>query len=405
MSVHVDAPWLHDPAAAAVLDALEGAGGAGCARFVGGCVRDALLGRAGADVDVATFLRPETVMRALQNAGLKAVPTGLDHGTVTAVSAGRPFEVTTLRRDVSTDGRRAVVAFTDDWTEDAARRDFRLNALYADREGAVFDPTGRGVEDALNGRVVFVGEAERRIVEDHLRILRFYRFHAWYGRGSPDPEGQAACAHHAEGVRRLSAERVSHELLRLLAAPDPMVSLMAMHEAGVLARVLPRADLAAVGALVPISDDPLLRLSALLPSDPVAAGAEARRLRLPRSAWGRLEAAAPRLNLTGMDAPTARAVIHTLGAQAARDRATKAAAENPAHRRQADLVRDVADRWTPPPLPVGGHDVAKLGVPAGPETGAILQAFEREWVAADFPDEDPGPRLRRIIAARHGPGR
>lgn len=406
MTARVEAPWLSAPETAAVLDALEAVGGAGCVKFVGGCVRDALVGRAGSDVDLATLLRPEQVVEALGAAGLKAVPTGIDHGTVTAVSGGRPHEVTTLRRDVSTDGRRAVVAFTDDWREDAARRDFRLNALYADRTGEVFDPTGAGVEDALAGRVIFVGEPAARILEDHLRILRFYRFHAWYGRGAPDAEGQAACAAGAEGVARLSVERVSHELMRLLAAPDPVPALLAMHEAGVLSRVLPTAsDPIGLKALVPLSADPLLRLSALLPGDPIVAGAEARRLRLPKGAWSRLEAAAPPLDPAGMDARSARALVHAEGGQAAQDRALKALAADPGLADEAGVVLEVARTWTPPRLPVGGQDVARLGVAAGPETGAVLKAFEREWVEADFPEEDPEPRLRRIIAERRVPAR
>ena len=180
-------PWMTAPATAAVLDALEALGGAGCARFVGGCVRNTLLAHEVSDLDIATVLTPQQVVQALKAAGLKAVPTGLDHGTVTAVAEGRPFEITTLRRDVETDGRRAVVAFTDDWGQDAARRDFTLNAVYADRQGALLDPTGQGIADARAGRIVFVGEPATRIAEDHLRILRFFRFQAWYGRARPIP--------------------------------------------------------------------------------------------------------------------------------------------------------------------------------------------------------------------------
>ena len=182
-------PWLESQATQAVMRALEAAGGAGCARFVGGCVRNSLLGQPVDDIDIATRLRPEQTMAALKAAGLKAVPTGVEHGTVTGVSERRPYEITTLRRDVETDGRRAVVAFTEDWAEDAARRDFTLNALYADGEGRVFDPMGQGLSDLEARRIVFVGDAETRIREDYLRILRFFRFHAWYGRGEPDADG------------------------------------------------------------------------------------------------------------------------------------------------------------------------------------------------------------------------
>ena len=202
-------PWLESQATRAVMAALEAAGGPGCVRFVGGCVRNSLLGQSVDDIDIATRLRPEETIAALKAAGLKAVPTGVEHGTVTGVSERRPYEITTLRRDVETDGRRAVVAFTEDWAEDAARRDFRLNALYADAAGTVFDPTGGGLDDAAAGRIVFVGEAETRIREDYLRILRFFRFYAWYGRGAPDAVGLAACATLKAGMGQLSADRVS----------------------------------------------------------------------------------------------------------------------------------------------------------------------------------------------------
>jgi poly(A) polymerase len=209
------------PPTQAVIHALEAAGGPGCARFVGGCVRDALLKRPIGDIDIATTLRPDAVTAALTAAGLKAAPTGIEHGTVTAISSGKPFEITTLRRDVETDGRRAVVAFTEDWAEDAARRDFRLNALYLQPDGTLNDPTGGGIADAHAGRIVFVGDAETRIREDYLRILRFFRFLAWFGRGEPDAAGLAACAALKDGARGLSGERVSKELLKLLAAYDP----------------------------------------------------------------------------------------------------------------------------------------------------------------------------------------
>ena len=186
-------PWMELSATRAVMEALESRGYAGCARFVGGCVRNSLLGQPIDDIDIATTLTPDQVTEALEGVGVKVVPTGVDHGTVTAVSEGRAYEITTLRRDVSTDGRRAVIAFTQNWEEDAVRRDFRLNALYADGEGRIFDPTGEGVADAKAGRIVFVGDAMTRIREDYLRILRFFRFQAWYGRGDPDPAALAAC--------------------------------------------------------------------------------------------------------------------------------------------------------------------------------------------------------------------
>ncbi len=388
------AAWLTDPAAGAVMAALAAAGGPEAARFVGGCVRDALLGRDVGDVDVATVLTPDQVVAALGQARLKAVPTGIAHGTVTAISGRRPFEITTLRRDVSTDGRRATVAFTDDWAEDARRRDFHLNALYADGAGILFDPTGRGVDDALAGRIVFVGEARRRIDEDHLRILRFFRFFAWYGRGEPDAEALAACADRVDGLGRLSAERVSHELLRLLAAPDPTRAVDAMAETGGLAAVLgPQADPGRLRALVLHTEDPVLRLSALLPADPVAAEARARALRLSNARVARLRAAAAPLALADRTARRARALAYAEGVEAVRDRALKADA--------VDLAAEIAD-WTPPRLPVGGREVMRLGVPPGPETGAVLAAFERGWIADDFDLDDVEGRLAAAVRAVRG---
>lgn len=397
----LDAPWLRDPATLAVVEALTAEGGGGSVRFVGGCVRDALLGRQGGDVDLATTLEPPRVIRALNTAGLKAVPTGVEHGTVTAVSAGRPFEVTTLRRDVATDGRRAVVAFTDDWAEDARRRDFRLNALYADREGNVLDPTGQGIDDALAGRIVFVGDPRRRIEEDHLRILRFFRFFAWFGRGAPDAEGLAACAAMAEGVDRLSAERVSSELIKLLGAPDPVAAVRAMTAAGVLKRVLDvEGDLDRLSAVQARSEDPLLRLSALWPDDPAFVAAAARRLRLPRSAWSRLESAAGPLPPGASDDRAARRLVHAIGGRAAADRALKSPDSG-----FAAVVLAVSRDWTPPRMPVGGRDVARLGVAAGPETGAVLRAFERSWIADDFPTQGAAERLVAAVRAVRGSAR
>ncbi|WP_269514328.1 CCA tRNA nucleotidyltransferase [Brevundimonas subvibrioides] len=392
--------WLTSSATMAVMDALEAAGGPDCARFVGGCIRNALVGRPVDDIDIATRLRPADAMAALQAAGLKVVPTGLAHGTVTAVSERQPYEITTLRRDVETDGRRAVVAFTDDWAEDAARRDFRLNALYADRSGTIFDPTGQGVEDALAGRVVFVGDPARRIEEDYLRILRFFRFYAWYGRAEADSHGLAACAAHAEGLTRLSAERVSKELLKLLAAPDPRPAVSAMRHAGVLARLIPAvASSAAFEAMVDLSDDPVLRLSSLLPDEPPVVVTAAQALRLSRVMEGRLgDAALGPLDLATPHA-TLRAFTYRLGRQAVLDRLMRGLAEAGGQGDRSALAA-VAD-WAVPRMPIGGRELARLGVEPGPETGLILKAFEDEWVAADFPATGHADRLSRLVAARH----
>lgn len=388
--------WLTDPGTVAVFDALEAAGGPDCARFVGGCIRNALVGRPVDDIDIATRLRPEQSMAALQATGIKVVPTGLAHGTVTAVSRHKPYEITTLRRDVETDGRRARVAFTDDWAEDAGRRDFRLNALYADRAGVIFDPAGQGVEDALAGRVVFVGDAATRIEEDYLRILRFFRFFAWYGRSAPDAEGLAACAAHAGGLSRLSAERVSKELMKLLAAPDPRPAMRAMAEAGVLERVIPVAvDPAAFETLVDLDHDPVLRLSALLPDDPETVASAARGLRLPRVTELRLAAAAAGPLDPATDARRLRALIYGAGRQAVRDRLIRGLALEPGAR--ADAAFALIDSWPVPRLPVGGRDLARLGVAPGPDTGRLLKAFEAGWMADDFPADGHADRLRALV--------
>nr|WP_313417212.1 CCA tRNA nucleotidyltransferase [Brevundimonas diminuta] len=389
--------WLTASATQAVMAALAAAGGADCARFVGGCVRNAVLGAPIDDVDIATVLTPEAVVKALKAAGLKSVPTGMEHGTVTAISERQPFEITTLRRDVSTDGRRATVAFTDDWAEDAARRDFRLNALYADADGLILDPTGAGYEDALAGRIVFVGEPEQRIREDYLRILRFYRFFAWYGRGAPDAAAVEACTALAEGVEQLSAERVSKELLKLLAAPDPRAAVRLMDQAGVLGRVAPQPkSLTLFEAMVGVSADPVLRLSALLPDEAEAVRAAALKLRLSNAQRDRLvEAVAERIDPAMSEAET-RAAIWRAGRQAVEDRLYRAWASG-ADAGVVQLLLALAANWTPPKLPVGGKDLARLGLSPGPQTGRLLKAFEDGWIADDFPDHGHEARLKALM--------
>jgi poly(A) polymerase len=400
-------PWLTAPETRRVLQALEAAGGPGCVRFVGGCVRNALLGAPVDDLDLATALRPEAVMKALKAAGLKVVPTGVEHGTVTAVSGGRPYEVTTLRRDVETDGRRAVVAFTDDWAEDAARRDFRLNALYADADGTVFDPTGEGLADLEAGRIVFVGEARTRIREDYLRILRFFRFHAWYGRGEPDAEGLRASAELADGVGRLSVERVYKEMVKLLAAPDPRPAVRAMAASGVLAATLPeaKAGLDVFEAMTELTTDAVLRLGALLPEDAAVAASAARRLRAPNALTARLAAAAGAGVDAGTDARAMRALVWREDRTAAADQALRAAAEGRIDAATARRLAQAAQDWDRPRLPVGGREVAAAGLPPGPQTGQVLKAFEDSWIADDFPAEGRAARLAAAIATvRDGRG-
>jgi len=398
-------PWLTASSTRAVMAALEAGGGPGCARFVGGCVRNALIGAPVDDVDIATTLKPEETDRAIRAAGLKAVPTGIAHGTVTAVTERTPFEITTLRRDVSTDGRNATVAFTDDWAEDAARRDFRLNALYADLRGQVFDPTGHGVADAEAGRIVFVGDPETRITEDYLRILRFFRFFAWYGRGEPDAAALAACRKLAPGMSRLSAERVSKELMKLLAAPDPRPAMAAMEAAGVLAQILPEATSRVLfDPAVDQTDEPALRLMTLLPAEAGVARSVAARLRLANAIRDRLAEAAdalPSVDLSMSDA-AARAAVYRRGGRAVADAVRRRWAEAPDRGAEAGRLLQLTADWTPPGLPVGGRQLAKLGVEPGPETGRLLKAFEESWIADDFPAEGHAERLAALVTPPRG---
>jgi poly(A) polymerase len=380
------------------MDALEAAGGPDCARFVGGCVRNTLLGRPVDDIDIATVLTPDQVTRAIEAAGLRAVPTGIDHGTVTAISHSRPYEITTLRRDVSTDGRRAVVAFTTDWREDAERRDFTLNALYARRDGTIFDPTGHGVADARVGRIVFVGEPAQRLREDFLRILRFFRFYAWYGKGAPDAAAVAACAALKGELPSLSAERISKELLKLLAAEDPRAAVELMLATGVLEVVLPEPiNIARFKGLVEIESeqlfesDPVLRLAALLPDDQLVAMRLAEALRLSNAERDRIVAAAapaPKLK-SWMSPREIRRLVYRLGHAAFRDRAKLAwaAANRTAVTPQWRGMIALAEGWTRPTFPLTGEDVIAAGVPKGPLVGEALREVEDWWVDHDFLDD------------------
>jgi poly(A) polymerase len=368
-----------------VLAAL-GAGGA-TVRFVGGCVRDALLGRNRSDIDIATPDPPELVLRLLAAASIKAVPTGIEHGTVTAVVAPRHFEITTLRRDVENFGRHARVAFTDDWAADAARRDFTMNALFLDGEGQVFDPVG-GLDDLRAGRVRFVGDAEERIREDVLRLLRFYRFHAHYGRGEADAAARDACRKLAKLLPGLSGERVAAELLKLLAAPDPLPTIEMMAADGVLAVLLPEAGrrdrLAGLVRLEP-SPDPLRRLAALIAPDETVALGVAARLRLSNAERDRLAllAAPPvAIDLTD-DERVQRRALHRVGLAAYGDLVLLRAAETGAAE-AAKALLETAPRRIPAEFPLRGRDVTALGVPAGPAVGKALAAVNAWWEAGDF---------------------
>ena len=410
-------PWLRAPQTRAVMAALTAAGGEDCARFVGGCVRNALMGYAVDDVDIATRLTPAEVIVALEAARLKAVPTGVDYGTVTAVASGRPFEITTLRRDVETDGRRAVVAFTTDWSEDAGRRDFRLNALYADAAGVLFDPTGQGMADALAGRIVFVGDAATRITEDALRILRFFRFQAWYGRGEPDAAALSACARMKTRITQLSAERIAKEMLKLLATPDPRAVLRLMVETGVMGEISPgfAGPLTALDQLVEIEIhasvpcDPLLRLAALLPD---AGAVGALRLRLSNAQRDRLVAALTvfpadprdesgvmRADLTPREA---RRLIYRLGADVFQDRLLLAwAASDARDAAPWSALLSLARTWPRPTFPLTGADALAAGVAKGPQVGALLREVEVWWIDQDF-NADRGALEARLRAAAGG---
>ena len=378
-----DAPWQHGAGMNRLLAALDVSGGE--TRYVGGCVRDALIGLAVSDVDLATRLEPQEVMSRLMRARIKAVPTGLAHGTVTAVVEGAPVEVTTLRRDLSTDGRHAEVAFTGDWQEDAARRDFTINALSADplsRE--LFDYFG-GLADLTAGRVAFIGDPLRRIAEDHLRILRFFRFHARFGRGEPDAPALAACAARANDLMALSRERIADELLKLLALPGPLSAVTLMVEHGILRPVLPEigADgierlnaLIALEQALGVSPDALRRLAALLPADRTLAASVAARLRLSKKSAQRLTAAADRSERPPDDA---RMLAYAIGVESARDRLLL---DGPDERRAAQLRS--LDAWTRPRLPVTGGDLIAMGLEAGPAVSAALQALDKEWASAGF---------------------
>lgn len=398
-----DEPWLVSPATQAVIAALEAEGGQGCVRFVGGCVRNALMGRTVDDLDLATTLAPLRTMKALRSAGLKVVPTGLDHGTLTAVSGGCPYEITTLRRDEQTDGRRAVVAFTDSWAEDAARRDFRLNALYADATGVVFDPTGEGLADAEAGRVIFVGDARTRILEDYLRILRFFRFQAWFGRGEPYSEGLAACSELAPGLAQLSAERVSKELLKLLAAPDPVGAVRAMVSTGAMSVLLTEVSgLGAFEAMVQITQEPELRFAALLPRDVEVIRACAGRLRLANRLRDRLLEAAGEMPVPLCERE-ARAQLYRIGREPFRDRLFLARSANRVSQEDLERGLEIERHWIRPRLPVGGKQVAASGLAPGPQTGLVLKRFEESWISDDFPASGHAERLEAVIRTLAAP--
>lgn len=383
------AAWLGSTASRAVLAALTARGGE--ARFVGGCVRDALLDSAAdpADLDLATAELPETVIELCAVAGLRTIPTGLRHGTVTVLAGKRSFEVTTLRRDLACDGRHAEVLFTDSFEADAARRDFTINAMSCDPKGAVFDYF-EGRADLAAGRVRFVGDPHQRIEEDYLRILRFFRFFARFGRGEPDEPALRACAALAHGIDRLSGERVRGELLRLLVAPRAEAALLAMHQTGVLARVLPGApDVEALARLRTLTPaDPLLALALLLRgsrSDAAAAARITERLRLSNEEAERLRllttAELPDLGLAPDELSRA---FYITGAELHLDLARLRIALEGADPARLDAATTLAASWQRPAFPLTGDDLLERGVPPGPELGRLLKAVRDWWVRQGF---------------------
>ncbi len=393
--------WVRDPAVVKIVAALT-AGDSDCARFVGGCVRDGLLGEAPKDIDIATTLTPDEVVAALKAEGLGAAPTGIAHGTVTAIADHTGVEVTSLRADVSTDGRRATVAFTRDWSVDARRRDFTINALYLTPDLRLFDPVG-GVADIEARRVRFIGRPEDRIHEDYLRILRFFRFSARFAGGF-DEAGLAACAAMKDGLARLSAERIGDEFTRLLALSAPQAAVSAMQASGVLHEVWPAPPrleaLARLKAIAPSAPAPLA-LAALYGA--TGEGVDAR-LRLPNAMGARRRQAVANAAMIdkAMPAKAARARLYRIGAERWRDACLVAEAialsDSEAPRARDAAYQDLEslpDRWPPPKSPFTGALALRLGVPKGPAVAAVIKAAETRWIEEDFP---PQPRARAIFA-------
>ena len=395
--------WMTAPETLAVMSAL------GDARFVGGAVRNALLGVSVMDIDIAVPMPPTESLARLKSRGINVVETGLDHGTVTAIAGTHAFEITSLRRDVETDGRHATVAFTDDWAEDAARRDFTINAMYASANGEIFD-YATGVEDLIAGKVRFMGDAKTRIAEDHLRVLRLFRFHAWYGKGEIDAEGLRAAAEAKDKLKTLSAERVQKELLRLLEAGNPAPVLRVMAATGILTELLPGAlSLPRLERLTEIDADNLsardaiLRLAALLPDgDNDAAHAIADALKLSNADRTRLEQA-----LSGEKIPAqlaardARRLLYRIGVARFCDKVLLqwAGAPKGAGVLQFRMLLEMADSWQRPRFPLSGRDVMQAGVAEGPDVGRVLAKVEDWWVGGDFAADEGACRdqLKAVI--------
>lgn len=390
--------WLTDPDNIAVMNAL----GAGRARYVGGSVRNSLWGFDVDDIDIATQLKPQAVLDALKSAGIKSVPTGIDHGTITAVMNGRPIEITSLRKDVATDGRRAVVAYTTDWAEDAQRRDFTVNALYADLDGKIYDPTGQGLTDAKARKFRFVGTAEDRVSEDYLRVLRYFRFIAWYGGDSKlDAEALAACRGGVRGLKSLSAERVWSEIKKLLRAPNPSRALQIMLTNDILEAIMPEAtnveglskfiNLERREALRPV--DPMLRIMALSARNPLPMALLCKRMKMSKADTVRLRSWADDATSfdPGSDERAKLAAIYHTGKRLAMDRCLiRAAGEgDPILSAKWMSLVDLALGWTAPVFPLTGKDLAAAGVAPGPGMGKKLDALKALWVRSGFTADKP----------------
>jgi len=392
MTSLTDAAWLQDVAVQTLLRAL-GQGEEG-ARVVGGAIRNHYLGYPITDVDIATTTLPRETMRLGTEAGFKAVPTGVDHGTVTLVRDGRALEVTTLRRDTESDGRHAKVAFGRDWKVDAERRDFTINALYADADGKVYDYVG-GLADLEAQSLRFIGDAELRIREDYLRSLRFFRFFAWYGRGRPDAEALRATARLRDGLKTLSAERVWGEMKKLLSAPDPSRALLWMRRAGVLTAVLPETEKWGIDTIHPLVQaerdnvwdaDPLLRLMAMIPPDGARVTEMARRLRLSNAERKRLQAFAMTAPVAAdMPDSTWRATLQDGDRRALADRLRldiAVASREPSGDVAAARLRllHALETFEPAEFPIDGDDVQAAGVPAGKAVGQALARLRQRWL-------------------------
>ena len=412
-------PWMKAPDTRAVLDALSAQGAE--VRFIGGCVRDALLKRPIRDIDIALAEPPEKVVELLRAAGIKTVPTGIDHGTITAVVGKKSFEITTLRVDVETDGRWAKVAYTDSWSLDAARRDFTINALSCTRDGSVYDYFN-GLQDLSNGLIQFVGRARDRILEDKLRLLRFFRFYGYFGHPPPDPQALDACRELAPELRSLSGERVRVEMLRTLLAPDPAGVFLLMRSHGVLEHILPEAgDVSQLRTISwletrairreTLAPDPVRRLAALLETDISGAEAVAQRLKLSNAEKDRLIALVdpPYPVNPDEDKHAIRKALHRLGPDRVRDFALlnwaselTVTARLPHEQTQAwiDLL-DAADTWKPLAFPLRGRDVMDMGIAHGPRVGDLLDLVEAWWEEGDYRAnrEQCLERLENLITA------